>query len=91
MISAQCNGLSPPQYISLNLFLKSSSKYLTNNVIEGRGQEVKKWTVSVRRLLTTHRVPEVSDEFCTSKKNVIVNAFRNGSLCPLIVGSFDSM
>lgn len=90
LIPPGCTGLGQPLDVSVNSPLKSILRDLTDSTIEWRGQELDKWTVSERRILTTHCVVEAWEEFCTSKRDIIINVFRNIGLSLPIDRSCDT-
>lgn len=89
LIPPGCTSLLQPLDVSVSGSFKPSIQDFTDHAIEMRGRETDKWTVGERRVLTTKCVRQMWETFCLSKRQLVIDSFRNVGLSLPIDGSHD--
>lgn len=90
MIPGGCTGLVQPLDISINFPFKELFRDEIEDYIEQEEENGKSsWTVGDRRVMTTICVGRVWEKFCSEKRAIVQQSFRNVGLALPVDGSCD--
>lgn len=95
LIPGGCTGLLQPLDTAVNKPFKGYLREFTDQYIDEQeeklGCEVESWSVSDKRVMTTHVVARAWEAFCKEKRELIQKSFRDVGVTLPVDGSEDSL